>query len=164
MALPLFISEIPAIKKLEINRFSLIMGSLFPDIIDKPLSLLGLGSGRLLSHNLFFILIAFLILFIFTKRNLRISVPFLVGMSIHLILDIPGIPLFYPLISYNFVSPEEPLLIWFSKLFTDPVVIMTELIGIAILVFIVINNKLYHRKDIMEYLKGSYQTIIAKEE
>ena len=164
MALPLFISEIPVIKKLEIKRFSLIIGSLFPDIIDKPLSLLGLGTGRLLSHNLFFILIAFLILFIFTKRNLRISVPFLVGMSIHLILDIPKVPLFYPLISYDFLFLEEPLFFWFSQLFSDPVVIMTELIGVAILIFIVINNKLYNRKDINEYLKGSYQTIITKEE
>jgi len=164
MALPLFISEIPAIKKLEINRFSLIIGSLLPDIIDKPLLLLGLGTGRLFSHNLFFILIAFLILFIFTKRNLRISVPFLAGMSIHLILDIPKVPLFYPLISYDFLLLEEPLSFWFSQLFSDPVVIITELIGVTILIFIVINNKLYHRKDINEYLKGSYQTIITKEE
>jgi len=121
LALPLFISEIPAIKKLEINRFSLIIGSLFPDIIDKPLSLLGLGTGRLISHNLIFILIAFLILFIFTKRNMRISVPFLAGMSIHLILDFPQVPLFYPFISYDFLFLEEPLFFWFSQLFTDPV-------------------------------------------
>ena len=85
-------------------------------------------------------------------------------MSIHLILDIPKVPLFYPLISYDFLFLEEPLFFWFSQLFSDPVVIMTELIGVAILIFIVINNKLYHRKDINEYLKGSYQTIITKEE
>ncbi len=85
-------------------------------------------------------------------------------MSIHLILDIPKVPLFYPLISYDFLLLEEPLSFWFSQLFSDPVVIITELIGVAILIFIVINNKLYHRKDINEYLKGSYQTIITKEE
>ena len=94
---------------------------------------------------------------------MRISVPFLAGMSIHFILDFPQVPLFYPFISYDFLFLEEPLFFWFSQLFTDPVVIMTELIGIAILVFIVINNKLYHRKDINEYLKGSYQTMITTE-
>lgn len=164
MALPLFISEIPVIKKLEINRFSLIIGSLLPDIIDKPLLLLGLGTGRLLSHNLFFSFIAFLILFKFTKRNLRISIPFLAGMIIHLILDIPKVPLFYPLISYDYLFLEEPISFWFSQLFSNPVVIMTELIGVTIIIFIVVNNKLYHMKDINEYLKGSYKTIITKEE
>ncbi|MFW9882480.1 MAG: metal-dependent hydrolase [Candidatus Thorarchaeota archaeon] len=164
MALPLFISEIPLIKKLEFNRLALIIGALLPDIIDKPILLLGLGSGRLLSHNIFFILIAFLILFLFTKRNLKISIPFLVGLTIHLILDLPEVPLFYPLISYNFLILEEPLLVWFSKLFNDPVVIMTELIGIAILIFIVINNKLYQKKNINEYLRGSYHTILIKKE
>jgi len=164
MALPLFISEIPAIKKLDINKVALIIGSLLPDIIDKPILLLGLGSGRFMSHNLFFILITFLILFLCTKRNLRISVPFLAGLSIHLILDIPGVPLFYPLISYDFLILEEPLFFWFSKLFSDPFVIMTELIGVASLIFIVINNKLYHRKNINKYLRGNYQTILPKEE
>ena len=85
-------------------------------------------------------------------------------MIIHLILDFPDIPLLYPFILYDFVILEEPLLFWFDLLFSDPVVIMTELIGVVILIFMVINNKLYDRKAINEYLKGSYQTIITKEE
>ncbi|MFW9873524.1 MAG: metal-dependent hydrolase [Candidatus Thorarchaeota archaeon] len=164
MALPLFISEIPIIKKLNINRLGLIIGSLLPDIIDKPILLIGLGSGRFLSHNLFFILIAFLILFLFTKKNLRISIPFLAGLIIHLILDLPEVPIFYPLISYDFVLLEEPLFFWISKLLSDPVVIMTELIGVAILIFIVLNNKLYYWKNINLYLRGSHQTILREEE
>lgn len=164
MSLPLLISEIPVIKKkLEINRFALLIGSLFPDIIDKPIFLLGLGNGRFLSHSVFFILINFVILFLITKRNLKVSFSFLVGMSIHLILDLPKIPLFYPFILYDYIILEEPLLYWFSQLFTNPIVIITESIGIASLIFIIIHNKLYSVREITSYLKGNYVTSIIEE-
>lgn len=165
VSLPLLISEIPVIKeKLEFNRFALLIGSIFPDIIDKPIFLLGLGNGRFFSHTIFFILINFVILFLITKRNLKVSFPFLAGMSIHLILDFPKVPLFYPFILYDFVILEEPLGYWFSQLFTNPIVIITESIGIASLIFIIIHNKLYHVKDIKSFFKGNHLTSIIKEE
>lgn len=159
------ISEIPVIKrKLEFNRLALLIGSLFPDIIDKPILLLGLGNGRFLSHNILFILINFVILFLITRRNLKVSFPFLAGMSIHLILDLPEIPLFYPFILYDFVILEEPLFYWINQLFINPIVIITESIGVASFIFIIINNRLYHVKEIKSYLKGNYLTSITKEE
>ena len=141
------------------NRFALIVGSLLPDIVDKPILLLGLGNGRFFSHNLLFVLICFLLCYIITKRDLKISLPFLIGLSFHLILDFPYIPLFYPFISYNFTLIEEPLSFWFSALFTNPIVIITEVIGIIILVFILLTNRLYHIKVIINYLKGHSQTL-----
>lgn len=139
------------------NRFALIVGSLLPDIVDKPILLLGLGNGRQISHNLLFILICFLFCYIITKRNLKISLPFLIGMSFHLLLDLPYVPLFYPFIPYNFTRIEEPLTFWFSALFTNPIIIITEVIGIIILLFILLTNRLYHLKDIINYLKGYSQ-------
>ena len=142
----------------------MLIGSIFPDIIDKPLFLLGLGNGRFFFHSILFILISFVILFLITKRNLKFSFPFLAGMSIHLILDFPKVPLFFPFILYDIVSLEEPLGYWFNQLFTNPIVIITESIGIASLIFIIASNKLYHVKDIKSYFKGNHLTTILKEE
>ncbi|NVM34758.1 MAG: metal-dependent hydrolase [Candidatus Lokiarchaeota archaeon] len=157
-ALPLVFTEIPQIKKLKINRLSLLIGSLLPDIIDKPLFLLGLGNGRFLSHNLLFMTISFLIVYFSSKRNKNISFPFLAGLIFHLILDIPYVPLFYPFISYEFHYLEEPLLYWLRKLWTDPFVFITEITGLLIMLFILIKNKLYHKKEISDYLRGVNQT------
>ena len=157
-ALPLIFTEVPQIKKLKINRFSLLIGSLLPDIVDKPLFLLGLGNGRFLSHNLLFITISFLIVYFSSKRNKAISFPFLAGLIFHLILDIPHVPLFYPLVSYEFHFVEEPLLYWIRQLWTNPFVLITEIIGLLFIIFILIKNKLYHIKEISDYLRGKNQT------
>ncbi|MBY8985443.1 MAG: hypothetical protein KGD65_10265 [Candidatus Lokiarchaeota archaeon] len=160
VALPLILSEIPSIKKTFRSKILIIIGSILADLIDKPLLLLGLGPGRHLSHNLVFILISFLIVFVSTKKNLEISLSLLFGMVFHLILDLPEVPLFYPFVSYNFEILEEPLFYWINKFFIDPVVLFTEIMGIGILIYIFITNKLYHRLQLMKYLKGSSQSPI----
>ncbi len=156
IALPLIFTEIPLIKKLKVNKFALIIGSLLPDLIDKPLLLLGFGPGRFFAHNLMFVLISFLIIHFSTKRNLRISVPFLFGVIMHLILDIPEVPFFYPFISYEFIMLEEPLRNWFIALFTRPLNLITEVTGIVFFILILIRNRLYNKKEILSYLKGNY--------
>lgn len=133
---------------------------MIPDIIDKPLFLLGLGYGRLYSHNLLFVLISFLIVYISTKRNKSISFSFLYGLISHIILDLPFVPLFYPFVSYDFYYIEEPLIYWLRKLYTDPVVISTEVSGILCIIFIIKSNKLYHKSDIINYLTGANQQLI----
>ncbi|MHA1437193.1 MAG: metal-dependent hydrolase [Promethearchaeota archaeon] len=156
IAFPLLIFELPYIKKnFEVNRFALLIGALIPDIIDKSLMFLGLGSGRGYSHTLLFVFTAFFILFLTTKGNKSIAVPFLIGELIHLILDLPYVPLFYPFISYEFIIVEAPLNLWLETLLTDPIIITTEIAGAIILIFIVINNKLYSISQIIDYLKTS---------
>ncbi|MFW9972897.1 MAG: metal-dependent hydrolase [Candidatus Odinarchaeota archaeon] len=157
VALPLILAEIPPIKKFKINKISLIIGSLIPDIIDKPLLFLGLGVGRSFSHSLLFLIISFLIVYFSSKKNKSVSIPFLVGISIHLILDLPDIPYFYPFVLYDFPTPDNPVLYWFYKMLTDPIIILTETSGVFFIIFIVINNKLYHISNISNYLKGNNQ-------
>lgn len=156
VALPLIFTEIPRIKKLQINRFALVIGSLLPDLIDKPLLLLGLGTGRLFTHNLLFVLMSFLFLHFLTKQNLKISFPFLFGVIMHLILDIPYVPFFYPFISYEFIVIEEPFWYWFRALFTNFVVMITEVTGIILFILILVRNRLYSIKEIISYLKGNH--------
>lgn len=138
----------------------MIIGTLLPDIIDKPIFLLGLGEGRLFSHNLLFVIIGFLIVHFSAKRNKSISLPFLCGLISHIILDLPYVPLFYPFLSYDFYYIEEPLLYWLRKLLTDPLVLITETSGLLFIIFIVIHGKLYHIRDITNYLNGFNQTLI----
>ena len=154
VAVPLIIFELPLIKKkFEFNRFALIIGSLLPDIIDKFLLFLNLGSGRGISHTILFVLISSIILHFITKGRKSMSIPFFVGMVIHLILDLPEVPLFYPFIMYEFIMIEDPFGLWLYTLFNNPVVYLTEITGILIIIFILINNKLYSRKEITNYLK-----------
>lgn len=161
-ALPLIITEVPPIKKLKINRYSLIIGSLLSDIIDKPLFLLGFGNGRFLSHNLLFVVISFLIVHFFSRKNKSISFPFFMGLIFHLLLDLPSVPLLYPFINYDFGVVEEPLLFWISRLWTDPLVMITEGIGVLFIIYILFKNKLYHIDLISDYLKGLNQAFIQR--
>jgi hypothetical protein len=127
------------------------------------LLLLGIADGRFFSHNLLFILISFLIIHLFTKRNKSISYPFLIGLILHIILDLPFVPLFYPFISYNFYFIEEPMIYWIRKLWTDPLVLVTEIIGLVFIIFIIKYNKLYHFSDITDYLKAKNYVPISDE-
>jgi len=74
-------------------------------------------------------------------------------MVAHLVLDLPEVPLFFPFIAYDFIIIEDPLWYWFYKLFNDPLVYLTEIIGILILIFILLNNRLFNRKDLVRFLK-----------
>lgn len=153
VAIPLIIFELPYIKKnFRVNRFFLIFGSLFPDLVDKPLSILGLFSGRGIAHTLVFVLLSFLVVFILSKGNKAISFPFLIGIAFHLILDAPYVPLFYPFVSYDFSMLEDPIGYWWMVLLTDPLVITTELIGFFIILFVIFRNKLYTFRKIINYL------------
>jgi len=139
---------------------ALIIGAMFPDIVDKTILFLKLANGRAYFHSLLFVFICFGIIFLLSKGNKAISVPFLIGMLFHLLLDLPNIPLFYPFIMYDFIYIEDPLPHWIHTLMTSPVVQATEIIGIGLLIFIVINNKLYSFKDIVDYLRTNPKTII----
>ncbi|MFX1394178.1 MAG: metal-dependent hydrolase [Promethearchaeota archaeon] len=164
MAVPLVFFEIPQIKKrYRVNRFALIIGSMFPDIVDKTLLFLKLSNGRAYFHSLLVVFICFGILFLLSKGNKAISVPFLIGMLFHLLLDLPNIPLFYPFITYDFTYCEDPLPHWIYAMRTNPFVQATEIIGFSLVIFIVINNKLYRFKDMVDYLRTNPQIIFNPE-
>jgi len=80
----------------------LILGALIPDLIDKPLLFLKLGSGRGISHSLLFILASCVILIFLLKslyknnnnnKNNIIVLSYIIGISSHLIIDLPEVPL-----------------------------------------------------------------------
>ncbi len=166
IAFPLIIFEIPYIKKrVKINRCALIIGAILPDIIDKALLFIfRLGDGRYICHTLFFLFTSFLFVLVinkllfYTKLSNKInniySIPisFLIGTSIHLLLDLPSIPLFFPFMEYEFVPTGDELLLWLKRIFTNPFYLSTEIFGLISFIFIILNNKLYTFKAVWSYL------------
>lgn len=121
--------------------------------MDKSILFLKLGNGRGYFHSLFFVFLSFFILLLITKGNKPISLSFLIGMIFHLILDLPEIPLFYPFVTYDFMYTENPIQHWLHTLVTNPVVQITEILGVLTILFVIIYNKLYSFKKIIDYLK-----------
>jgi hypothetical protein len=154
IAIPLLVFEIPKINdKVKVNRAVLIIASMIPDLIDKPILFLSLGSGRDISHTLLFLIVSSILLYLLTKRNLPILFSYVVGVGFHLLLDMPYIPLFYPFVQYDFPVTEEPFLVWLHTILTDPLVISTELIGGLILGSIFFIHNLKKKEKLIAFLK-----------
>lgn len=144
-------------------RFILI-GSMLPDIIDKPLGQFILrnymSNGRIFSHTLIFLLLMCLAGFLvyrYFKKSWFIFLAY--GVFIHLLLDsmwLTPCTLFWP--ACGFAFPKYDLENWGSmilnNLFHNPATYIPELIGAAILVSVSI--KLLLTKSVLKFLKTGY--------
>lgn len=119
----------------------LVVGSMLPDIIDKPFMLLGpdnvIGSGRAIAHSLAF-MIALLLAGLMARRKARaVLLTLLAGSLAHLALDgmwqMPH-TLLWPLLGWDFqridVGPLAPHLL--RALTAKPLTYVPEAIGFAI--------------------------------
>ena len=119
----------------------LVIGSMLPDIIDKPLMLLGpdnvIGSGRAIAHSLAFI-IALLLAGLMARKSARVVLlTLLTGSLGHLALDgmwqVPH-TLLWPLLGWDFqhidVGPLASHLL--RALTTKPLAYVPEAVGFAI--------------------------------
>jgi len=130
-----------------VNLAALALGSMLPDIIDKPLGLIAFGSpnmGRTIAHTLLFLLL--LAALSFYTRDIRlISITW--GVLAHLILDSmwnsPEI-LFWPLLG---PFPERPILDTLSYIemllagLKNPGILIPELAGFAYLLLFVYSRR-----------------------
>ncbi|MGB9576989.1 MAG: metal-dependent hydrolase [Candidatus Micrarchaeia archaeon] len=112
--------------------------ALLPDLVDKPLFLLGVTpSSRFIAHTLFFAFAVSLIVFFAAPRKLRwpLACSALFGCTTHLLLDSYGfLPLFYPFLPYDFPSTNFDLT--FNVLTT-----LFELIGFCCIVLVVLEKQ-----------------------
>jgi hypothetical protein len=125
---------------------------MLPDILDKSFLLLNLGYGRGFSHTILFIIFCYVISYLISKKNIIIANSLTVGNIFHLILDLPEVPLFYPFIDYSFLELEDPLYYWFQQLFTNPIVQITEILGLVGFFYLIINYKLFSFKKLSQFL------------
>jgi len=139
-----------------------LLGSMLPDIIDKPLGGLickeTLGSGRIYAHTLLFLLLLFgLGMFLWLKLQ-RAGVLTLVGGSfVHHILDgmwrFPKTYL-WPFYGWSFPKgdPEGWFWQWAESLLTDPWVCVPEIIGAVFTLYFFFT--LHARKQVGEFIKS----------
>ena len=119
---------------LSLSILSIFIGSLLPDIIDKPFQIIGMSpSGRFIGHTLFMgFVISCISLLIIRKKYVPISLLF--GYWFHLLQDAQHfVPWFYPFINYDFpLYPFGPRLTLINIIF--------ELLGIISLVYVIRTN------------------------
>jgi inner membrane protein len=143
-----------------------ILGSILPDLIDKPLGHFFFsqyfgGNGRLYSHSLLFlVLITAIGLYLYASKKKGWLLAVGSGVFMHLILDYfwqSLVTSFWPLLGTAF--PAEPPGDWLSGLLkemvTVPSVYIPEIIGFIILAWFGV--RLLVRKGVVRFLKkGEY--------
>jgi len=139
----------------------LLVGSLLPDIIDKPVGQYffrdTFNNGRIFSHTLLFcIVISAVGIVLYKKQGRTWLLALALGTLTHLILDemwqVPQ-TLFWPLVGFSF--PREELAGWagniWNALFSNPQVYIPEILGLLILLVLVIY--LIKRRRLGDFLK-----------
>lgn len=122
----------------------LLVGSILPDIIDKPVGIFlfrdTFSSGRIFCHTLlFFILITCGGLYLYRSRNKIWLLVLSFGTFTHLIFDLMWLTprtLLCPLYGFSFEKIDIGYWIqdMFQALLTNPMVWISELVGLAIFV------------------------------
>ena len=123
----------------------LLVGSLLPDIIDKPAGQYlfrdTFNNGRIFSHTLLFLIVITAVGWYLWKKHRHIwMLSLAAGTFTHLLLDemwqTPA-TLFWPLLGFTFKATD--LEGWaqniFHALFSDPSVYVPEIIGLAVLLW-----------------------------
>lgn len=140
-----------------------MIGSMLPDIIDKPLGIYvftqALDSGRVFCHTLLFVAVLALSSVILYRRKKQTWLAFLaIGSGIHLILDQmwqwPGI-LFWPLYGFDFghrVGTGSYVVEIIKSNIDNLYTYETELVGIVILALFAAYYKLYEPARLKAFL------------
>jgi inner membrane protein len=139
----------------------LVIGSLLPDIIDKPIGIYlfkdTFDNGRIFSHTLLFLILVSAVGVFLWKRYHRVwMLSLAAGTLMHLVLDeswlAPG-TLFWPLLGLNFprIELNDFLLNLFEALFLVPKTTISELIGLIIVIWF--GLVLLRRKTISNFIK-----------
>lgn len=138
-----------------------LVGSVLPDIIDKPLGLIilgsSLGNSRIFGHTLLFTLLLAIFGIILKRNSGSLGLLTLAGGSfVHLMLDQMWLrpqALFWPALGASF--PRENPDNWLSNVlnygFTHPAVYVPEMVGGAIV--IVVGLRLLEARAVKSFLR-----------
>jgi inner membrane protein len=138
----------------------LLIGSIFPDIIDKPVGLFFYGNGRTFAHTLIFALTITLIGIYINKTYKKNWVLALAAGSFsHLILDEMWLSmhtLLWPLYGWTFRGRIEPAWfgLWWKELFGSPMYYLGEFACLAIILFFI--GILIKQRKFIFFLKNGY--------
>ena len=140
--------------KRDIDYRFLIAGSLLSDIIDKPLGNIVLfnllNNGRIIGHTLLFAVILAAI-GLYRKRIVYLAG----GVFAHLVLDrMWGDPqtLLWPLLG-DFVRRDFRFTDIINSFYADPINYIGEMVGFAVVIFLIVRHRLYLKEKIKSFLK-----------
>ena len=142
-----------------IDYRAVLLGSMLPDIFDKPTWLFAFGdlfpTGRGYAHSLLFNLVLLIGALVFFKRRKSWRLTVSLSSFIHLLLDQiwnDPVVLLWPLLGR---LPESETAGWYSyiikTLFSDPSVYIPEIVGFAVL--LVLASRLVVRKELTTFTK-----------
>ena len=137
----------------------LMIGALVPDIIDKPLSFLGFGNGRSITHTLIvFLIVLSIALFLYASKKKTWLLAISFGMFTHLILNsMWATPqtLFWPFHGWSFPAANHKIGLgqisaWWNMLLTNPRLDVSEAIGFLIVTAFI--GILFYEKKLKTFL------------
>ncbi len=139
----------------------LLVGSMLPDIIDKPVGMYffrdTFQNGRIFSHTLLFLVVLTVIgFYLFKAHRQAWMLTLAAGTAMHLVLDgmwgVPG-TFFWPLFGFQFSSIEVEG--WargiFEAIVSNPTIYISEAIGLFILIWFSVT--VIKRKQVVAFLK-----------
>jgi inner membrane protein len=138
----------------------LLIGSMLPDIIDKPLGyFVNFGNGRSITHTLLvtlLILVIAIYLYLIPKKSWLLAIAF--GMIAHLILDLmwmTPVTFYWPLYGWEFPLRVDPNWIgpWLSELTTNRLAEAFETAGLLIILTF-IWDLISHKKLLLFLTRG----------
>jgi hypothetical protein len=128
---------------LRLNLFVAIFCGILPDLVDKPLAVLGIGGGRFIGHTLLF---AVIIIVLFTVWKRKYGLAACIGLSSHLLLDLNNlVPWFYPFKNYHFNTSDLSIGDWIKSYVTFSHAGL-ELILVALAVIVVLISWWLYRR------------------
>lgn len=139
----------------------LLIGSLLPDIIDKPLGIYifpeALSNGRIFSHTILFLLVVTMAgIYLYRSRGKTHLLAVSLGVLTHLILDqmwLAPRTLFWPVygIAFDKYGTTDWIVHLLHRVVTYPSDYIPELIGAAILIFFMIT--LVQKRAVLCFIK-----------
>lgn len=131
------------------------IGVLIPDLLDKPLRILGLAPhSRYIGHTLLGVALSFALAYLITKNRL-ISFSLSFGYFLHLLEDLPFfIPWFYPFVDYTFPTGA------FKFQYTLFAFIF-DAIGVALVLYLY-RTKPEFRSDVADFFHESKTNFIGR--
>jgi inner membrane protein len=138
-----------------------ILGSLLPDIIDKPIGYIIFQkyyeNGWIYGHTLLFSLVLLIFSYSIATKYLILGFSTL----LHLIEDrvIIYMPrtFFWPLLGWNFSKNGEFTSKWIeytiSSLYTNQYIQLTEVAGLTVISYLILRHKLYIKSNLITFIK-----------
>ncbi len=149
----------PALAALRLDYRVILIGSVLPDIIDKPLWLLARDApvaSRAFAHTLLFLLLlAFVALYFWRRRGAIRPLTLLASTLVHFILDAmwqtPG-TLLWPLLGWSLEVSHYTLQDSFLSMVNNPPELTAEIFGLLIL--LAFGVAVLHRHGVRQFLRA----------